>query len=159
MSLACPRLIAALSPDLCRAIDHYCERTDPSLWSEPVNALTNAAFPLGAWFAWRLAARHTGIGHRKLVGSLIILMAIVGFGSFLFHTVATRWAEWGDVIPILGFMLLYLWLILTCFFRCPAGASLRHWPSFLESPSILKPHCPEQCSGVAHCTCRRFSCS
>ncbi|HEX6093953.1 MAG TPA: ceramidase domain-containing protein [Dongiaceae bacterium] len=112
-------MIAALSPDLCRAIDHYCERTDPSLWSEPMNALTNAAFPLGAWFAWRLAARHTGIGHRKLIGSLIAMTAIVGFGSFLFHSVATRWAEWGDVIPILVFMLLYLWLILTCFFRWP----------------------------------------
>jgi hypothetical protein len=25
------------------SIDLYCERTDPSLWSEPLNALTNLA--------------------------------------------------------------------------------------------------------------------
>jgi hypothetical protein len=41
---------------------------------------------------------------------------IVGLGSFLFHTVATRWAEWADVLPIMLFMLLYLWLVLTMFF-------------------------------------------
>ena len=30
--------------DPLRFIDAYCERTDPSYWSEPVNAVTNAAF-------------------------------------------------------------------------------------------------------------------
>lgn len=124
MSLSCPSFIAANSPDLCRAVDHYCERTDPSLWSEPVNALTNAAFLAAAWFAWRLAARHPSPAHRRLIQVLIIAMAIVGPGSFLFHTVATRWAEWGDVIPILIFMLLYLWLVLTCFFRWPGWLKL-----------------------------------
>ena len=51
-------------------------------------------------------------------------MALVGFGSFLFHTVATRWAEWGDVLPILLFMLLYLWLVLTLFFGWPIWLKL-----------------------------------
>jgi hypothetical protein len=119
MTLACPDFIAAISPDLCRAVDHYCERTDPSLWSEPVNALTNIAFPIGAWFAWRLATRQAASVSGGLVCMLVLVMAIIGPGSFLFHTVATRWAEWGDVIPILVFMLLYLWLILTCFFLWP----------------------------------------
>lgn len=124
MSLICPSFIAAGSPDLCRAVDHYCERTDPSLWSEPLNALTNAAFPIAAWVAWRLLARHPNHPHRRLIQALIIVMAVVGPGSFLFHTVATRWAEWGDVIPILVFMLLYLWLVLTCFFRWPGWLKL-----------------------------------
>lgn len=44
MDLPCPANLG----DLCRAIDHYCERTGPGLWAEPVNALTNLAFPLGA---------------------------------------------------------------------------------------------------------------
>ena len=124
MTLACPGFIAALSPDLCHAVDHYCERTDPSLWSEPVNAFTNAAFPLGAWLIWRLAARHIALAQRRLIQALIIVMATVGPGSFLFHTVGTRWAEWGDVIPILVFMLLYLWLILTVYFSWPGWLKL-----------------------------------
>ena len=44
MSIACPDFIAALDPALCRAVDHYCERTGPALDAEPVNAITNAAF-------------------------------------------------------------------------------------------------------------------
>ena len=51
-------------------------------------------------------------------------MALVGLGSFLFHTVATRWAEWADVLPIMLFMLLYLWLVLTRFFGWPPGLKL-----------------------------------
>jgi hypothetical protein len=128
MTLACPDLIAALSPDLCRVVDHYCERTDPSLWSEPVNAVTNAAFPIAAWFAWRLAVRQTGLAQRRLILALAVTMAIIGLGSFLFHTLATRWAEWGDVIPILTFMLLYIWLILTSVF---------HWPDWLKLASLM----------------------
>src|SRR5262245_20952647 len=124
MSLSCPSFIGDPSSDLCHAVDNYCERTDPSLWSEPVNAFTNGAFLVAAWFAWRLAARHPSPAHRRLIQALIIVMALVGPGSFLFHTVATRWAEWGDVIPILIFMLLYLWLILTCFFRWPGWLKL-----------------------------------
>ena len=34
-------------------IDAYCERLGPAFWAEPVNALTNAAFPIAAWVAWR----------------------------------------------------------------------------------------------------------
>ena len=33
-----------LSVDWFRAVNGYCERTDASYWSEPVNALSNAAF-------------------------------------------------------------------------------------------------------------------
>ena len=36
------------------------------------------------------------------IEALIIISAVVGLGSFLFHTIATRWAEWGDVLPILA---------------------------------------------------------
>lgn len=49
---------------------------------------------------------------------------LIGIGSFLFHTVATRWAAWADVIPILVFILLYLWLILRRYFRWPWWAAL-----------------------------------
>ena len=50
------------------SIDMYCERTDPGLWSEPLNALTNLAFLLAALFAY-LSLRtdeRGGLHHRRL---------------------------------------------------------------------------------------------
>ncbi len=116
MSIACPSLIGAHYPDLCAAVDHYCERTSSAFDAEPLNALTNMAFLLSAWVAWRLYSKSPAIKASWLIRALIATMVIVGLGSFLFHTVATRWAEWGDVLPIMLFMLLYLWLVLTVFF-------------------------------------------
>ena len=43
MSLQCPSLFADHASDLCRAVDHYCERTGPELDAELVNAFTNVA--------------------------------------------------------------------------------------------------------------------
>ena len=124
MSLACPSLIAGISPDLCLAVQHYCERTSTGLGAEPVNAVTNAAFLVAAWAAWRLRSDHPGGDGEGLIRAMILVTAIVGLGSFLFHTVATRWAEWGDVLPILVFMLLFLWASLTCFFGWRPWAKL-----------------------------------
>jgi len=39
--------------------------------------------------------------------SLIVLVFIIGIGSFLFHTFATRWAATADVAPIGVFMLTF----------------------------------------------------
>ena len=43
--------------DWFRAVNGYCERTDASYWSEPLNALTNAAFLIAAALCWRITAR------------------------------------------------------------------------------------------------------
>jgi hypothetical protein len=112
-------LIGGQYPELCAAVDHYCERTGSGFDAEPLNALTNAAFLVAAWGAWRFFSRHPSRSAHGLVVALIATMVLVGVGSFLFHTVATRWAEWGDVLPIMLFMLLYLWLVLTLFFGWP----------------------------------------
>jgi hypothetical protein len=122
MSLACPGFVSALDPGLCRAVDHYCERTTSSLDAEPLNAISNAAFLLAAWFAWRLSVAVGLPRSSKLEQSLPVLIAIVGLGSFLFHTVATRWAEWADVLPILVFMGVAFWGLLGSFFGWPAAA-------------------------------------
>lgn len=87
----------------------YCERgNDPSFWAEPVNALTNLAFVAAAMIAlrhWRdLPAR----AQRRTELALVALVAVIGSGSFLFHTLATRWAALADVAPITLFMLAYL---------------------------------------------------
>jgi hypothetical protein len=120
MSIACPSLIGSHYPNLCAAVDHYCERTNSALDAEPINALTNAGFLIAAWGAWLLYLRHPAASAHVLIRILISIIVTVGLGSFLFHTVATRWAEWGDVLPIMLFMLLYLWLVLTVFFGLPA---------------------------------------
>jgi hypothetical protein len=116
MSLACPSLIAHHYSDLSRAVDIYCERTTSALDAEPVNALTNIAFLLAAACSWRLQSHRPNPVAGGLIRTLIVLTAVVGLGSFLFHTVATRWAQWCDVLPIMIFMLLYLWFVLTSFF-------------------------------------------
>lgn len=90
-----------------RPIDAYCERLDPSFWAEPVNALTNAAFLVAAGVGVA-ASRGTDRG----VLLLAALTALIGIGSFLFHTFATAWAALADVAPITLFIVACLVLIL-----------------------------------------------
>jgi len=89
--------------DWMARVDAYCERTDFSYWSEPVNAITNAAFLVAAVVMWR---RTRGL---PLGRALAVVLGIIGVGSYLFHTHATAWASAADVLPILGFILLYLY--------------------------------------------------
>ena len=43
------------------AVDLYCERLGPGLWAEPINAITNAAFLIIAYFVWQLANQRRSI--------------------------------------------------------------------------------------------------
>jgi hypothetical protein len=86
--------------------DLYCERLGPGLLAEPVNAITNAAFFVAAWLAWR-DARAVGRLDRT-TRTLIGLIAAIGAGSALFHTFATAWARLLDELPILVLQLLFL---------------------------------------------------
>lgn len=83
-------------------IDAYCERLGPGFWAEPLNALSNGAFLIAAALALVLWRRTGGRDMPALV--LIVVTAVVGLGSFLFHTVAQRWAALADVIPIAVFI-------------------------------------------------------
>ena len=142
MTIECPSIFAETYPDLCRTVDHYCERTIPGLGAEPVNTLTNVAFLIGAWLAWRLLASNPDNGPRGLIKVLIVTMATVGLGSFLFHAIGVRWAEWGDVIPILAFMLLYFWLVLTHLFQWPWWKSLAALIAFFSTTFYLESAVP-----------------
>ncbi|TYO88434.1 ceramidase domain-containing protein [Oceanicella actignis] len=109
--------------DPYRHIDDYCERVDAAFWGEPLNALTNAAFLIAAWVCWR-AARRAG-GPDWASGLLIGLMATIGVGSFLFHTLANGWSLWADVIPIQLAIVSYFYIIGVRFYGLPrwgAGA-------------------------------------
>jgi hypothetical protein len=93
----------------------YCERTSAAFWAEPVNALTNAAFLLAAIAAFVLWRRAGGRDLPAL--ALIVLLALIGLGSFAFHTLATRGAALLDVIPIAIFIYGYLALALCRFLK------------------------------------------
>jgi Ceramidase len=126
--------------DWSTPLDLYCERTDASFWSEPVNAVSNAAFLIAAAAAFRLWRRGDRADWPAL--ALIAVVAAVGVGSFVFHTVATRAAILADVIPIAVFIYGYLLLALIRFlhFRCiAAGAIVIAFAASAQALSALAP--------------------
>ncbi len=88
-----------------REIDGYCERLDPGYWAEPINAVTNAGFLIAAFIMWR-RVRGQGL---PLAMALVAILALIGVGSYLFHTHARVWAAIVDVVPIGLFILVYFY--------------------------------------------------
>src|ERR1043165_6611632 len=111
-------------------VDFYCERVDPSFWAEPANALTNVAFliaAVAAFMQWRREARGDLPCHALILVcavlafcslsflTLNLVSLFIAFGSFAFHTLATRGAVLLDIIPITMFIYGYLLLALRRF--------------------------------------------
>lgn len=115
--------------DWLQPIDLYCERTDAAFWAEPVNAVSNAAFLVAAAFAWRQWSRAGGRDGPAL--ALIALVAVIGIGSFLFHTFANRWSLLADVIPIQLFMLGMFGIMLRRLLRWPLTWAVPGTAAFL----------------------------
>jgi hypothetical protein len=87
----------------------YCERgIDPSFWAEPINALSNAAFFVAAAIAYSHWRDRPPYERSSFALFLIVMVFVIGVGSFLFHTFANRWSALADIIPIGMFMALYL---------------------------------------------------
>ncbi len=93
--------------DWFQEIDGYCERLSPAYWAEPINAVTNAAFLIAAFVMW-LRVRGQGM---PLAMVLVVILAAIGVGSYLFHTHAQVWAAMADVLPILLYILVYIFAI------------------------------------------------
>jgi hypothetical protein len=106
--------------DWFRHVNNYCERLDASYWAEPVNSLSNAGFVLAAIMCWRILGARRDIGARLL----IVILFLIGIGSFLFHTHAQVWAAVADVAPIQGFILVYVYLATVRFFEAPCWAGI-----------------------------------
>ncbi|MFC3615434.1 ceramidase domain-containing protein [Lutimaribacter marinistellae] len=89
--------------DWMREIDGYCERLGPDYWAEPINAVTNLFFIISALIMWRRVPADAGLAR-----ALVLILAAIGVGSYLFHTHAQVWAAIADTTPILLFILVYI---------------------------------------------------
>ena len=131
--------------DWSRIVDGYCERvgTDPNLWGEPLNAVTNIAFILAALWALTLARREGRLDW-SIVALAVIVLA-VGIGSFLFHTFATLWAGAMDVIPIQIFILVFFAVVLLRAFQLRGTGQLSQRLRLSPAPPVSAGWCREPC--------------
>ncbi len=91
---------------LTQQVFNYCERaSDPSLWAEPLNAITNIGFIVASVYSYFILRQQP---LKEIIHYILIaLVFIIGVGSTLFHTFATRWSLLTDVLPIVAFIYLY----------------------------------------------------
>jgi hypothetical protein len=100
----------------------YCERgTDPGLWAEPLNAISNAGYFLAALIFWQLVLWRPREERSADHYLLVALGFLIGFGSLAFHLYADEGTEIADVVPIALFMLVYLGFALNRFLFVPPG--------------------------------------
>lgn len=110
----------------------YCERGfDPEFWAEPVNAVSNAAFLIAG--ALIIARR----SHDRGAALLGLVVLVIGVGSFLFHTFATRWALVADVGPIQIFIALYFYLAMRRLVGLGAASALAATVAFMAAAALL----------------------
>lgn len=115
------------------SLDQYCERTGPDYWAEPVNALTNFGFVVAAAWMWRRVA---GL---PLARAMCVNLAVIGVGSWLFHTHGTRWAELADVLPITAFILLYVFAAFRDYVGLPLWAAALSAAAFVPYAALTVP--------------------
>ncbi len=108
--------------DWLKPIDLYCERLGPEFWAEPINAVTNIFIFLSGVFGFYIISKiekrrdkNTTFGEffsRNWLYTLSFAACLTGVGSFLFHTHANFISLWGDILPILFFMEVFLAFVL-----------------------------------------------
>lgn len=118
---------------LLQTVDGYCERTGPTYWAEPINALTNVAFVIAAFVMW---PRTAGM---PLARAMCVCVGVIGVGSYLFHTHAQVWAALADVTPIAAFILLYLFALNRHVFGVGALAALGLTALFIPYAAMTVP--------------------
>lgn len=117
MVYQCGNIVPVMEQNIENYIDIYCERLEPGLWAEPLNAITNASFFIAAMMAALYAHRAERLDVKS--GILIILLCCIGTGSTLFHTFATKATMLSDVLPILFYQIAFIWLYALYVMRLP----------------------------------------
>jgi len=80
----------------------YCERISIGLFGEPLNIITNSFFLLVAYLIYRQDSKEN---------LLLILIALIGIGSFFFHAYPSSFTGLLDIFFIISFMFTYSYKI------------------------------------------------
>jgi len=100
------------SINLNTSIDIYCERVSADLFAEPINFLSNIAFIVAFYILLR-RLKDLSFGDKSLKKYptiLIYIILFIGLGSFLFHAFGNLWSAIADTLPIMIFILIYLYI-------------------------------------------------
>ena len=68
---------------------------------------------------------------------LVVLLGLIGVGSFLFHTHARVWAMLADVLPIQAFIFVYIHLATVRFLAAPPWAGLAAAVAFVPLSALV----------------------
>ena len=98
------------------SIGFYCGRHGPGLLAEAQNSFSNVAFLLGAALAY-VRWRRTAASDRFLL-ALVLLLGLVGVGSFVFHSHPTPSTLYVDLVPIQIYVLAVLAYLLRRVLAC-----------------------------------------
>jgi hypothetical protein len=108
---------AAAKESAVGEVSRWCERVQPGLFHEPVNALSNIGFMVaGLWMLWVLGrdvqAGRTGnmFGHNPIALLYAGAAIWLGPGSLLMHGTHTEWGGWADNLSMVMYILIP-WLI------------------------------------------------
>ncbi|MEM1430306.1 MAG: ceramidase domain-containing protein [Pseudomonadota bacterium] len=122
---------------LMRQLDGYCERVDFTYWSEPVNAVTNAAFLIAAIWMWRRIALHGAGEATGVARALCVILGAIGVGSYLFHTHATVWSVIADVAAIAVYIVVYCYAANRHFWGLPVWVSMIGAAAFIPYAAVV----------------------
>lgn len=120
--------------DLFAHVDNYCERTDPSLWAEPLNAISNLAFIVLGLLLWQQLRNADA---RRELRALAGLIVVIGLCSGLFHVFGTVWGMILDVAGIAVFILAYLYRYLRRLAAWPAWGGWLGVVAFLAADRAI----------------------
>jgi hypothetical protein len=101
----------------------YCERAGSTAWNaEPVNAATNLALFISAYYIWQLLKEYkiTDWKYRFLPISVFL----IGTGSTLYHTFRSPASMLADTAPIYLFFLVYFFLFVKIFVKQVGRAAM-----------------------------------
>jgi hypothetical protein len=119
-------------------LDGYCERAgDPSLWGEPLNAVTNLCFIVAAILAARQLRNATPVFKVDL-WLLVAFLFAIGLGSGAWHLQPTQHTVLMDVIPITLFINAYLISALRRFLKFSWGKTLFWWAIYFVAGLVAQ---------------------
>ena len=124
---------------LNKSIDIYCERVTSDIFAEPINFITNFAFIIVYILLYRRYKKRVFNSKVEQYYSLILIFLIlfIGFGSLLFHLLGTVLSAIADVVPIMIFIILYLYLSVKFFLNCSQRAAIFSIGIFLIFNTLL----------------------